>query len=330
MRRDAENFFKKIYFDNDIRIQGKRDLSHDLELFAKNEKLLDLERDLVERHYSEKYPLVFIIGVPRSGTTLLSQILISAFDLAYISNYVSKYFMAPLCGFQEFSKLRPSQNEIAFASKFGNTSGDAATSEFGYFWQWWMDHTEHDELSQTELDKIDWKGLKKELYAISGFRGKPLLLKNIVYQDFKIKRLAKEFPNSKYIFVSRQPLFTVQSILESRIKRYGSVEYWWSIRPKNINELKKLSPVEQVVAQFAYTDEKIRQGLEMLNPENLLELKYESFVEDTETGLKSLSAFLNMERETLNLPEMTSTNNWRIGVELRDEAMKLIKERGLE
>ena len=90
------NFFKAIYQDNEQRIYNKRDIWKDIKQYTINEELIEFEKIAIQKHYSQNYPIIFIVGVPRSGTTLLSQLLIEHLDIGYINNHIAKYWMAPL------------------------------------------------------------------------------------------------------------------------------------------------------------------------------------------------------------------------------------------
>jgi hypothetical protein len=216
--------------------------------------------------------------------------------------------------------------QVQLESQFGNTKGRVAPSEFGYFWQYWMNHDRTDDLSQADLDAINWGGLRKELYASAGIFQKPLMLKNVVYHDYKIPRLAEEFPNSKFIHISRNAEFVVQSILESRVKRYGDRKHWWSIRPKNLDELKQMSPVNQVVQQYQYTQERIETDISGLHENRQFQLRYEDLAERTEEKMKEIASFLGMEAQIPNDYAVKSTNEWRLDEEEQKSIESSLKE----
>lgn len=64
-------FFGAIYQDNAARQRRRRVVWKDLLLYLGNRTLQPLELLIARRYYQEHLPLVFIVGVPRSGTTLL-------------------------------------------------------------------------------------------------------------------------------------------------------------------------------------------------------------------------------------------------------------------
>ncbi|MBA3564602.1 MAG: hypothetical protein H0W33_11470, partial [Gammaproteobacteria bacterium] len=52
-------------------------------LIQANERLAALETELISRFHAPRHPTLFIVGAPRSGTTLLAQLLLMRFELGY-------------------------------------------------------------------------------------------------------------------------------------------------------------------------------------------------------------------------------------------------------
>ena len=70
--------------------------------------LLPLER-FISRRVGElginKYPPIFIIGAPRSGTTLLYKVLIEKLNFGYMSNFNAQFYSIPIVSTWLFKKL---------------------------------------------------------------------------------------------------------------------------------------------------------------------------------------------------------------------------------
>src|SRR5690625_5302003 len=63
---------------------------------------------------------IFIIGAPRSGSTLLFQALTDAFDVGYLTNRHCQYFGSPRLCEQLFRPLKNKRNS-SFSSHHGST-----------------------------------------------------------------------------------------------------------------------------------------------------------------------------------------------------------------
>lgn len=290
-----ENFFKALYWDNEKRIINKKSLERDKSQWDKNMTFLDREKKLVEKlKLPEEKKIYFIVGLPRSGTTMLSQLLLNLFDLGAFYNRVAKYYSIPLYGYEQLlNQFKRSQEENKIDSNLGHTRGAFSPHEFGYFWQYWLGHDENDELENSNLQKVDWEGLRSTIYGISNMINKDLIVKSLVYNDFIIKELASIFPTARFIYIKRDFSFVCQSIIESRIKQYGDEKYWWSIRPKFFKRWQELSVEEQVANQVIYVSKKIETSLNDVDRKRVLNLSYENLIEGK--SINAIKSFLQLD-----------------------------------
>src|SRR5690554_5979490 len=86
-------------------------------------------------YWLNKYPPIFIVGPPRSGTTLVYQSLISALDLSFITNIMALFprYMVSL------AKLGTSYRNNGFASSnYGYIPGMLAPNEAGPIMAKWF------------------------------------------------------------------------------------------------------------------------------------------------------------------------------------------------
>src|SRR5215831_17612554 len=67
-------------------------------------------------------PIIHVVGVPRSGTTLAMQLLSCAYEIGYVDNLAATFWQAPLYGIRLSRKLL-GRKSSAFNSDFGRTSG---------------------------------------------------------------------------------------------------------------------------------------------------------------------------------------------------------------
>lgn len=100
-----------------------------------NRHLLDhLERFLVlDPDQPLPHPPIFFVGAPRSGSTLMIQVITDTFDLGYISNRHCQWYGAPALAERLFRPLRDKPGSD-YRSEQGATKGEYAPAECG---QWW-------------------------------------------------------------------------------------------------------------------------------------------------------------------------------------------------
>src|SRR5690606_22671196 len=76
---------------------------------------------------------VFVIGPPRSGTTLLYQLLVNRFDFIYLDNLSSKFYSAPTVGMwlsKTVAGLAP-RTSTGYESAYGKTESIFGPNEAG-------------------------------------------------------------------------------------------------------------------------------------------------------------------------------------------------------
>jgi hypothetical protein len=260
-----------------------------LELLLKeiNDILRPSEDRILETFEKPKNPVILIIGAPRSGTTLMLQWLAESGQFAYPTNLLSRFFGAPCIGAKiqqlltspEYNfrdELLDLSNPISLESSLGKTKGALAPNEFWYFWRRFIPNAEPEYLDETALKSIDGKKFLAELAAIESVTEKPFAMKGMILQ-FNLSFLNNIFDKAILLFIRRRPFYTMQSLLQARVHFYGTIDQWYSVKPKEYDALRKLNPYEQVAGQVYYTNRSIEEELARIDPVKWLRVDYEEF-----------------------------------------------------
>lgn len=324
MNIKPESFFFDLYRDNEIRKIRRRDYQKDVTQFSKNLKLQKEEHRYIQKYINTDLPIIFIVGSPRSGTTLLSQILVANYNLGYFLNSVAKYYMCPINGLIKSGYKSEEKMEVGFSSSFGNTELSNNPHEMGYFWQYWFNHNGNDELNKAELDKVDWEQLKNQIYGYAGYFNKPLLIKSLPYINYKIERISKEFKNSSFIYMSRNLEDVVVSILKTRYQFYENYDQWWSIRPRNIKQLEELRPVDQIVGQVDSVTKSIERSLAKVDSNRVFNITYESLIQDPEESLKNVFSIIKRKHQPFKV-ELNKSTKTELPISLKKDIDVIFK-----
>jgi hypothetical protein len=289
----AVRFFRRVYADRGLRRDRRAHLARDLGLFARNALLIPRNERLVRRHQSERWPVVLLVGAPRSGTTLLSQLMARHLEVAWIDNAAARYWMVPVEGLRRSLARGPVGSAcIALRSWLGAGEGATAPHEFGWFWQWFGEFPDADELDAAELERVRWGELRRQLCGMSGLAGRPLLLKSLTYVDYQIPALARALPHVRFVHIRREPRHAVRSILAARRARYADESRWWSVRPRAWLEWSALDPVSQVCRQVTHVTRAIDSALAGPARGLGLRIDYERLVRDPGSALAAVGAHI--------------------------------------
>lgn len=285
-------------------------------LHKKEEAYLDLISDLDTRS-----PVTFVIGSQRSGSTLLQQLLINCFNFFYPNNIVARFWGAPLFGTALSRSIQTKENSISLNSDLGFTRDPFGPHEFGYFWKKWFSH---DPLQEKT---VDFSELQKILVGMEILGGSPLLFKNLIHAGMNIGKLHKAFNNILILHIKRDPLFTIQSTYESRIKHFNDAERWFGVFPPKFREFGGLSPLVQISKQVLETEKHLSKIVDAIPDNRIHILRYEELVTDTKNELHRVEEFfksngLNNRNKEITPPKLESSNKIR----LSDDQINLIKD----
>jgi hypothetical protein len=253
-------------------------------------RLLDrLERAMVPREVTFDRQLVFIVGVPRSGTTLLTQALLTRFRFAYLSNFHCRFSGAPLLADRWLRRPATIRGAGPFESRYGATRGPAGPSECGEFWYRWFPR-EPQWASLTPAQAARLWSLRSVLAEFQERWSAPLLLKNLV-NTVRLEALGQLLPEAVFVVCRRERLATAASILVGR-RASRAPHRWWSVQPRGYREWLDLPIEAQVARQVVALEQEIERRMGTLGPERFHRVSYEEFCSDPRAELDRIRRFL--------------------------------------
>lgn len=257
-----------------------------------NSDLSVTEKNLLEQDIKE-YPVIFIMGAMRSGTTLLEQWLASSGEFSYPSNIISRFYKTPIIG-SKIQKLLtdPKYNfrneiidftsDISFESNNGKTRGALEPNEFWYFWRRFFPDDLRGYTSDELIKKTDIQVMRQELWGIAKVFEKPIALKGMIC-NYHIPFLNEAFPKALFICLSRNIDRHVQSVLAARKRQFGTYDEWYSFLIPEYDELIQISDSTiQVKKQIEYINNAITEGLHYVPEVKKIQVTYEEFCRNPE------------------------------------------------
>lgn len=253
----------------------RKDTETEAFLRRMNQALQALEAPLY-RDYPIEHPFIFIFGLPRSGTTLISQLLAHGLDAGYINNLAARFWLAPLHGIRLARNVLGNQKQISFRSNYARTAPPGDIHEFGYFWRHWLKkETLADVVFVKEREaQIDWPALRRVLSTIQREFGKPWVAKNVLgaYHVEKLKHLLDKV---LFVYIERDPLDVAVSILEARKKYYTDLNTWWSYTPVEFHLLKDLDYWQQIAGQIYFLRRYYHAQIAAIGEDQVVRVQYE-------------------------------------------------------
>lgn len=234
-------------------------------------------------------PTVFIIGVPRSGTTLAYQTFSGLENVQALTNRHCRLYGAPF-----LASVRSVSAELKVSemySEYGRTFGLESPSECGSWWQRFFP-APNEIVGPDNANRRQMRAFAKSLLLMGRRSGRILLVKN-VYASLRIRAIDLWVPRSLFILVTRNEADIRRSLLEAR-KVHGGLTTWFSVKPPGIDEPALLTPEDQVTFQIRRVLEVIEDSIRDCNIESsrVLRIAYETLKNHPDSAVRDFEKFL--------------------------------------
>jgi hypothetical protein len=235
-------------------------------------------------------PQLFILGLPRSGTTLVYQYIAHRLEVAYFTHGVGQFPRSP-CTVTFLQKKVYGTYVSNFKSSYGKVSGPVSPREAGTFWARFFDLEAYSSFQDIASQDIFY--LRNTVGCIQSIYGNaPFVNKNVKHM-LRIEPLSKIFPDSYFLVVERDMKDVALSVLRARYaNNAGDATKWWSVRPPDYQHIKDLPPPEQVVCQLTSLEQQMNNDLACLPAERVIRIPYEQFCDAPETLIHTLQHVL--------------------------------------
>lgn len=239
-----------------------------------------------------RYPPVFIIGPPRSGTTLLYQLMVHHFKVAYFNTLANQFFVAPWVA-SAVSKpfLRPYRSD--FKSYYGKIAGLGSPHEGGSIWNRWFprEHREgYNYVGSAYLSPDQKTEIRRLVAGMERVFSAPFLNKN-VKNSVRIHALVDLFPQSLFLQMRRDPVHTALSILEGR-KRLGEhLNRWLSVMPRQVKETEGKDYAQQIAEQLFYVEENVAEDRKKMGEDRFHTVFYRDLCWNPRREMEKIETF---------------------------------------
>lgn len=233
-------------------------------------------------------PPIFIIGPPRSGSTLLFQVIVNTFRVNYTTNDDAKWY-GGLSFRKHFFPVPEKESKTDFSSSHGQTTGRYAPHECGEYWyQFFRRKPQYVPSGEADEDKVG--KLTRSLRRIISAGGAPMLFKNMNCA-LRLGPIHKACPEALFIVTHRDILWNSHSLLQVRHKVHGDYGKWWSMEPEEIDELVKLQPENQVIEQVRAIHGEIDRQKNRIGAAHFFDVGYEELCNDPKKVITSINEF---------------------------------------
>lgn len=216
---------------------------------------------------------LFVVGLPRSGTTLAYEIIIQAFHVAYFSKVYSYTYGMPNLTTRLLSGAMKNPR-AHYRSTYGSIPGLFSPAENHNFWMRWFPDspTLGHHVPATLLSNNDVLEMNSILVSMSNIAGRPFVFKD-VYLSLSLEALLGAVEKSRILLVTRAHEAVAASVFRGHTKARHQAA-WWSIRPPFSEGVFDKDLVEQVAFQCVRSEQLVQQQLKKADPERYRVVDY--------------------------------------------------------
>ena len=245
------------------------------------------EKRLYKKSSHPKLPIIFVTGAPRSGTTLVAQVLIQHFPASYFNNLTAVFQRSPIISNILFNRFL-NRKSIDYKSYYGKTIKFYGPNDGLYIWDRWLgnDRTRIpvsiDDLAKCNM--IRFFGTFEQVFK------KPFINKNNNLNTCA-NLIAEILENSYFICVKRNLLYLAQSLLKARSTIHGDsyVPYGLQNSAKTVNADNSLDPILDVCKQVLFHEQVIKEQQKIIGEERFWIVSYEEFCANPTDLVKKVS-----------------------------------------
>lgn len=227
-------------------------------------------------HAANHWPPLFIVGAPRSGTTVVFQHIVNTLELGYFPNLAKEHPRA--CVTMGYLARRRYRYAGSYESAYGVIEGPMAPSDgWGIFHRWFPRYDLDRPVREDRLHE-----LRTIVRAFEKIFAAPLANKNNA-NSLRVPWLLRVFPDARFVHVRRDVCDTVRSVLKSRAAHGVPDDEWWGVAPPHFYDRRFESELERVVYQTVDVERFVAGSLEGLDDDHARTVPYESFCDAPET-----------------------------------------------
>ena len=243
-----------------------------------------LENKLYKRAKPPTLPIIFVVGAPRSGTTVFTQALISSLPIAYLNNLSALFPHAPILASKSVS--RPFRNkQVECKSYYGKSRKWYGPHDSHYLWDRWLgsDRT----LVPTKLPAGIPQQIESFFGAFEAAFQRPLATKNNMLNTCA-HLIAPVLPTAVFVCVRRNPLYLAQSLLMARREIHGSDSIPYGLDDPRRRKHPEGDGFESVCRQIVYHRRQESLQIERIGADRFLIVEYEDFCREPRAILRQL------------------------------------------
>lgn len=219
-------------------------------------------------------PIVFVVGIQRTGSTLISQFIEKTFPFFPVGNFnaIFKRSRFYLHKWLSWFYKKPTESYQNF---YGISKGFYSIGDCYELWDRWFGKNHY--VLPEQLNEFIQKDLVLYFSSLYEAYKKPILTKNN-RNSLLLPFFNKAFKNALFIIVRRNPVAVIRSTIEASKDFFGKEGLLWGLYPNSefdTNNYENL--IESATVQFLMLNKILNEQIKELNEGSYLMVDYDEF-----------------------------------------------------
>ncbi|MFC2096433.1 sulfotransferase [Bacteroidota bacterium] len=233
-----------------------------------------IEKLTKETKSDSNIPILFVVGIQRTGSTLVSQFIEKTFSFFPIGNFNSIFKRSQFFVHCWFSKARKKPNK-SYKNYYGISKGIFSIGDCYEVWDKWLGKNHYVIPNDISEEKINH--FKKYFSNLHSTYNKPILTKNN-RNSLLLPVFNSTFKNAFFIVVKRDPVAVIKSTLKASKDFFGSEDLLWGLYPNNEFDTDHYENIiEAATVQFLMLDKLLDGQIKTLDKSSYLIIDYDDF-----------------------------------------------------
>jgi hypothetical protein len=229
---------------------------------------------------------IFILCLPRSGSTLTFQAVCHGLKVAYFSNLWHAFYHVPFLG-KKLSEIGSINYSSNFKSNYGYVSGLFGPAEGLKFWSYWLGCGLRDSQTNTLNDEVYGKRSEYIEKVIRHKSGRPFASAYIGHSLIP-DRVSEVFHNSVFIRLKRDPIANALSLYKA-YQRNKSNNF--SAMTKEVESFNFLNDYEKAASQVYWLNKRLDSSIVA---KKSLAISYEDICNDPMKEIERIKNFCDL------------------------------------
>lgn len=241
------------------------------------------------------YPPTFIVGPPRTGSTLTMQLIAQALPVCFFTNLTSySYKMAgaplPYVSALVGHYFGGDSRIDDYRSTEGRMEGLSSPTEGTSIWEFYFG-TRRAPVKSGELSKEQQRMLFQAVSSVEGVYGLPFIQKSINL-TLRVRALSEIFPSALFIQMKRNQIDVVQSLYRVRTKS-AKGEYFGPKPTKHCRDRGDAKLIEETCEQVYLIEKSLACDWEALGKNRFMSVCYRDMCAKPIEQIKHIADFLS-------------------------------------